>query len=143
MYRDGQGVAKNLNEAKRLLELAANQNLGGAARALANVQRQLTQAQAAEPMSVEDFLLDSKQLDGEVVAVHGEPMCIGADVCILYASGMQPMQGITFDPTGLPREARRKLLECNPFLRNCSVTVTGLVRAGAFMANLVARQVEW
>lgn len=44
MYANGQGVAKNLNEAQRLLKLAANQNEKGAADLLADVQRQSTQA---------------------------------------------------------------------------------------------------
>ena len=143
MYLDGQGVAKNLNEAERLLRLATDQNLVGAVALLVEVQRQLAQAQTVAPMSVEDFLLDTKELDGHVIAVHGVAMCMGADLCFLYPGPMQVNQGVAFEPTGLPREDRRKLLDCNLFLKNCPLTVIGRVSADAMIAKLIARQVEW
>ena|SRR6202162_3466441 len=94
-------------------------------------------------MSVEDFLLDVGQLSGQVVSVHGVALCMGADLCFLYAGITNLMQSATFDPKGLSRDVRRRLLDCTAALHYCSIVVTGRVNAQAMMAPLVAQRVYW
>jgi hypothetical protein len=97
-------------------------------------------AEAGEPMSIDDFLLDMKQLDGRVVAVRGEALCDGPNLCVLYNG---PWKNFAFDTTGLPREDRRRLLDYCVNNR-CPMTVIGRVRVGPTTApNLIAHQVEW
>jgi hypothetical protein len=97
-------------------------------------------ADAGQPMSVDDFLLDMKQLDERIVAVRGEALCDGPDLCVLYNG---PWKSFAFDTTGLLREDRRKLLDYCVNYR-CPITVIGRARAGPTIApNLIAQQVEW
>jgi hypothetical protein len=91
-------------------------------------------------MTVGDFLLNMDQLNGKVVAVHGEVFCDNADLCVLHEA---EKINIAFDTSGLPHETRRRLQTCgNPY--SCRLLVTGLVQASPqFGALLVAREVKW
>jgi hypothetical protein len=68
---------------------------------------------------------------------------MGADYCFLYAGVTNIMQSATFDPKGLPRDIRRRLMDCSAMLQYCSVVVTGRVNAQALIAPLIAQQVYW
>ena len=147
MYADGRGVAINLNVAAQLLKLAANKEEQGAADTLEKVLRQLSLAQAAEArasevMSVLDFMLDMKQLSGREVRVQGAAICYSADDCYLDTSpGVGQL--VSFDPSALPREERRKLLQCARVGDCAHVTVRGRALGGANREKLIAYQVYW
>lgn len=98
---------------------------------------------SGNPMNVLEFLVDADSLDGRVVAVHGVAACMGADICYLYASMLNPMQSVTFNPKALPRDDRKRLLECGAAFEFCSVTIVGRVHAHAPVGTIVAQSITW
>lgn len=73
-------------------------------------------------MSVIDYTLDQSTLRGRIVAVDGNPLCVGDEVCFLYSPGLQT--SVAFNPRKLPRGDREKLLHCAIFTNECDATIT-------------------
>ena len=101
---------------------------------------------AAEPvksMTVQDFLLDVAELNGQTMAIRGSALCIGTEMCYLYPGALNMMQSVMFNPGALSREDRKRPLDCNPVLNFCDVVITGRVDAKAMITKLMARSISW
>ena len=99
-------------------------------------------AAAPPSMGVKDFLTDQADYVGKSVTVTGIAACLSGSICMLYADVSAPMQAVTFAPDKLSREDRRRLLDCQPFVNQCAVAVTGLVRNTPLEA-LAASSMTW
>ena len=92
----------------------------------------------ATPLSVIDFETDKDMLRGEVVQVRGNASCLRDSLCLLSDPGVYPR--VVFDPIALPREDRRRLLQCG----GCRVVVTGTQPSSRKMlTELKAYSVDW
>jgi hypothetical protein len=99
-----------------------------------------TGALAAQQISVEDFVVDAKTLQGKEVVIRGSVTCMGAELCIISGDESDTAT-VTFDPSPLPREDRRKLVSCD-LVSSCDVQVTGVARAHLF-TQLNATSISW
>ncbi len=95
----------------------------------------------APPMSVEDFVLDKDELGGRLVAVTGSAWCMGVELCSL-ASEKSLATTVMFNPRSLPRDVRKRLLECNPFTDPCVATVSGRATAD-IMTGIIATSLSF
>jgi len=100
-------------------------------------------AAAAPPLlDVKEFLASKGRYVGKPVMVRGSASCTNGETCFLYAEESSAVQSVVLDVTRLPQEDRRRLHECYPYVQECRVGVTGVVRSGAFPA-LTARSINW
>jgi len=83
--------------------------LVSAAALLASVGLAQADGTRVKVVSINDFLLDVQQLDRQLVAVQGDALCDSPDRCVLYNG---PWKNFAFDTSGLPRQDRRRLLDC-------------------------------
>lgn len=99
----------------------------------------LSLAGNAMAMSVTDFIVDKDDLVGETVQVVGVATCIGGDMCLLSQGGFT-LQAVVFDPHGLSRSERKRLIECD--VMGCQIVVTGRGSDDAII-DLVATDIKW
>jgi hypothetical protein len=95
-------------------------------------------ARAADAkLSVKDFILDRAQLAGRIVNVEGLAQCSGFS-CWLTEMGFLQEQVAGFDASALPRDDRKRLLDCNQIPgRGCSAAVTGRVAGDTLRADSI------
>jgi hypothetical protein len=91
------------------------------------------------PITVKDYILDRSSYLGKAITVAGKAQCDGSS-CWLTEIGSTSQQNATFSADTLPRDDRKRLLDCDQaFSTGCDVEVTGQVAE----ANLVASSVVW
>lgn len=87
-------------------------------------------------LSVRDFELDKRQLEGQLVTVGGSAWCDDGSDCVLAERGWTAQLASRFDASALPRDIRKKLLACmNGLSPGCPAEVSGkVVRNGIIEA---------
>lgn len=93
-------------------------------------------------ISVDDYILDNRSLDGQDVRVSGVALCGPSDCSLSGSNG--PNVAVSFSTDALPRDQRKRLLGCQLLLSlpPCFVVVSGRAQAGS-PPTLVATTVEW
>ncbi len=90
-------------------------------------QKPLLRLASEGAFSVKDFILDADQMRGKTVTVQGAAQCNGT-FCWLSQTGWMSQQVVAFDAANLPRDDRKRLLECSQLLSTgCETAVTGTI----------------
>jgi hypothetical protein len=80
----------------------------------------------SKPLQVDDYLLNINSYQGQTISVIGYATCFEVDQCELFKSPDSMNTMMIFDPTKLPKQDRKDLLQCNLYNEKCFVTISGI-----------------